>query len=156
MKNLRICAVLALTLLIALGAVFGVATAPFVHAATTHTTPAVKIVTAVAIAPPAHTASAAITPNINGVNCGGRTDFFTIYSLSLATPASGGGGASITTCFANGGGPISLSIPFAYAICTGNNAGQVLLQNPYEWLVEPQHNTCYGFNYATILAVQIY
>jgi len=56
-------------------------------------------------------------PNINQVNCGNRSDFFTIYSQA--------NGNYYQACYANRGTTYP-NISGVYYVCSGNNSGQIL------------------------------
>jgi len=113
MKNLVVRTIFVLTLLLALGAVFGGTNAALAHAATLPKASSSQIV----VVP---VASSAVHPNTNSVDCDGRTDFFEVLYDE--------GGA--TACFANGGDPVYINLPAAYQVCTGNNTGAVVWYDP--------------------------
>ncbi len=96
MKNQLIRMAFVLTLLLALGAIFGGISSTSAHAASTSSSGSL----------------AAAKPNINYIDCGGRGDFVQIYSTYGEF------------CYANAGG-FSISIPGVYEVCGGNNTGYV-------------------------------
>ncbi len=76
-------------------------------------------------------------PLIDRVNCGNRTDFFTIWNYNYRGKL----------CFANGG-EIFTHIYNVDRICTGNNSGHIwyIDYNKQPHQTDLAYNTCYRYN----------
>lgn len=80
-----------------------------------------------------------VSPQISSGNCGGRSDFFTLFSTT-----------GYEYCFANAGTLSPVYYPNIYEVCSGNNNGTFNgVYIPY-W-------TCYWYNYSfTVHQITIY